>query len=214
MTASRATDGEERAERPAATGPRRGRAIPPRDLELRVTLALIDPPIWRLVRVPDHYTLHQLHRVFQLLFGWLDYHLYDFTIGERRFEAPDPEAEGENSTKARLRDFGFEAGDRFTCRYDWGDDWDHDVVVESVHDAEFLADEPRLPLLLGGARAGPHEDAGGPSAYGEMVKALRNKRHSGHRMYRDWAGPLYDPERFDPWLAGQNLTLAAAWGAI
>jgi hypothetical protein len=112
-TTSRGTDGE-RADEPAAAARGRGRPKPPCDLELRVTVTEIEPPIWRLVRVPDDYTLHQLHRVFQLLFGWLDYHLYDFRIGERRFEAPDPEAEAEPSTKARLRDFGFEAGDRFT----------------------------------------------------------------------------------------------------
>src|SRR5688500_7754393 len=83
---------------------RRGRPRIPRDLDLRVTITDIEPPIWRLVRVPDDYTLHQLHRVLQLVFGWLDYHLYDFRVGERRFEAPDPEAEGEDSTAIRLRD--------------------------------------------------------------------------------------------------------------
>jgi len=198
--------------RPAAA--KRSRSRMRRDLVLRVTIAGIEPAIWRLVRVPDEYTLHQLHRVFQLLFGWQDYHLYDFRIGERRFEQPHPEAEDESSTKFRLRDFGFEVGDRMNYRYDFGDDWEHDVVVEEVHDAELRPDEPRLPELLGGARAGPHEDSGGRHGNDEMVKALRNKRNREHQGYRDWVGPLYDPERFDPWLAGQNLVLAAAWGAI
>lgn len=212
-TTSRGTDGE-RADEPAAAARGRGRPKPPCDLELRVTVTEIEPPIWRLVRVPDDYTLHQLHRVFQLLFGWLDYHLYDFRIGERRFEAPDPEAEAEPSTKARLRDFGFEAGDRFTYLYDWGDNWEHEVVVEKLHVAELRRGEPRLPILIDGARAGPHEDSGGRWSHAEMLKALRNRRHPQHRQYRDWIEPTYDPERFDPWLAGQNLMLAAAWGAI
>jgi len=195
------------------SAPKRGRSRTPHDLVLRVTIASIEPAIWRLVRVPDDYTLHQLHRVFQLLFGWQDYHLYDFRIGERRFEKPNPEAEDESSTRFRLRDFQFNPGDRFTYSYDFGDDWEHEIVVEKV--LPFLGDPTeRLPELLGGARAGPHEDSGGPYGYDEMVKALRNKRNPEHRGYRDWAGPLYDPERFDPWLAGQNLVLAAAWGAI
>lgn len=199
---------------PAPALARRGRSRTPHDVELRVTLAEIEPAIWRLVRVPDEYTLHQLHRVFQLLFGWLDYHLYDFRIGERRFEAPDPEAEGEDSTRMRLRRLGLGAGDRFTYTYDFGDNWEHEVVVEKVHAVELRPDEPRFPILIDGARAGPHEDSGGRWSYAEMMTALRNKRHSQHRMYRDWLEPTYDPERFDPWLAGQNLTLAAAWGAI
>jgi hypothetical protein len=38
----------------------------------------IVPPIYRRVRVPDGFTLHQLHRVLQIAFSRLDYHLYDF----------------------------------------------------------------------------------------------------------------------------------------
>lgn len=193
---------------------RRGRSRTPLDLVLRVTVAEIEPAIWRLVKVPDEYTLHRLHRVFQLLFGWQDYHLYDFRIGERQFEEPHPEAEHEPSTRAQLRDFGFEAGAKLVYTYDYGDNWKHEVVVEEMLPAIVQPDEMRLPELLDGARAGPHEDSGGPPGYTEMVKALRNKRNREHRTYRDWSGPLYDPERFDPWLANQNLVLAAAWGAL
>jgi hypothetical protein len=197
----------------SAAGNRSGSRVP-HDIDLRVSIAGIEPAIWRLVRVPDAYTLHQLHRVFQLLFGWQDYHLYDFRIGERRFEAPDPEAEGEDSTRTRLRQLGLEAGSRFTYVYDYGDNWEHEIVVEAVHGVVLRPEEPRFPIVIDGARAGPHEDSGGRWGYAEMVKALRNKRNPQHRTYRDWAGPTYDPERFDPWLAGQNLVLAAAWGAI
>jgi hypothetical protein len=205
---------EDGAQRPAATGRKRKTWRSARDIVLRVTIARIEPAIWRRVEVPDSYTLHQLHRVFQLLFGWQDYHLYDFRIGERRFEAPDPEARDEPSTKSRLRDFDFQPGDRFIYTYDFGDGWKHEIVVEEVIPAGLDPDAPRLPELLGGERAGPHEDSGGPLGYGDMVTALRNRRNAQHRMYRDWAGPLYDPERFDPWLAGRNLVLAAAWGVI
>jgi hypothetical protein len=45
---------------PSPTPARRGRKPKPRLLELRITLADIEPPIWRRVRVPDAYTLHQL----------------------------------------------------------------------------------------------------------------------------------------------------------
>jgi len=115
-------------QRTAAT--KRGRSRIPHNVMLRVSVAGIEPEIWRRVRVPDNYTLHQLHRVFQLLFGWQDYHLYEFRIGERRFEEPLPDAEGEPSTRFRLRDFELNAGDRFIYTYDFGDNWEHDVVVE------------------------------------------------------------------------------------
>ncbi|WP_420130482.1 plasmid pRiA4b ORF-3 family protein [Longimicrobium sp.] len=196
--------------------PARGRKPRPRTLELRITLADIEPPIWRHVRVPDTYTLHQLHRVIQLLFGWLDYHLYEFRIGERRFEAPDEEAEGEDSTATPLRDLSLTAGARFTYTYDFGDNWVHEIAITDLYIVTPLEDEDErlLPLLYGGKRAGPHEDAGGPFGYQRMVEALRDRQHPEHTLYRRWVGADYDPERFDVWSAANNLTLAAAWGAL
>lgn len=194
---------------------RRGRKPEPRLLELRITFADIEPPIWRLVRVPDTYTLHQLHRVIQLLFGWLDYHLYEFRIGEHRFEEPDEEAEGEDSTATLLRDLRLTAGARFTYTYDFGDNWVHEIEVKDIYIVTPREDDDErlLPRLYGGERAGPHEDSGGPSGYEEMVKALRDPDHPEHEFYRRWAGE-YDPERFDVWMADNNVSLAAAWGAI
>jgi hypothetical protein len=183
-------------------------------LELRITLADIEPPIWRLVRVPDVLTLHQLHRIIQLLFGWLDYHLYAFKAGERSFEKPDEEAHGEDSTTVLLRDLELSKGARFTYNYDFGDNWMHEIVVENDYLPTHPDDEPLLPLLLGGERAGPHEDSGGPSGYQQMVEARRDRRHPEHTDFLRWAGPDYDPERVDVWMARNNLTLAAAWGAI
>jgi len=199
---------------PSSAPARRGRKPKPRALELRITIAEIEPPIWRRVRVPDAYTLHQLHRVIQLVFGWLDCHLYDFRIGERRFEEPLEEAEGEDSTAIRLRDLPLATGARFTYTYDFGDHWVHEIVVEDRYiSTPFDEDEEPLPVLYGGERAGPREDCGGPDGHREMCEALRDPDHPDHGTYRLWSN-VYDPERFDTWMARNNLTLAAAWGAI
>jgi hypothetical protein len=198
---------------PPSTSARRGRKPKPRAVELHISIAEIDPPIWRYVRVPDEYTLDQLHRVIQLLFGWQDFHLYSFEAGERRFEEPDVEATGEDSTVVRLADLKLEKGARFTYTYGFGDDWVHEIEVRDVYISTPRDDEPPFPMLLGGARAGPHEDSGGPHGHQQMVDALRDPRHPEHKEYRRWAA-VYDPERFDVWMARNNLTLAAAWGAI
>lgn len=194
---------------------RRGRKPKPRLVELRITIADIEPPIWRYVRVPDTYTLHQLHRIIQLLFGWLDYHLYEFRVGDRRFEEPDDEAEGEDSTATLLRDLRLTAGARFTYTYDFGDNWVHEIVVEDIYIVTPLEDDDErlLPRLYGGERAGPPEDCGGPGGYEEMLRALRDPHQPEHGDYRLWIRD-HDAERFDVWMARNNLTLAAAWGAI
>jgi hypothetical protein len=70
-----------------------------------------------------------------------------------------------------------------------------------------------LPILIDGERAGPREDSGGPDGHQQMIDAVRDPRHPEHGTYRLWAD-VYDPERFDVWMTRNNLTLAAAWGAI
>lgn len=196
---------------------RRGRKPKPRLVELRITIAGIEPPIWRMVRVPDAYTLHQMHRVIQLLFGWLDheYHLYEFRIGERRFEEPDEEAQGEDSTTTLLRDLRLATEARFTYTYDFDASWVHEIEVKDICIVTPLDedDERLLPRLYGGERAGPPEDCGGPSGYADMLQALRDPDHPEHGDSRRGAG-AYDPERFDVWMARNHLTLAAVWGAI
>lgn len=182
-------------------------------MELRVTLAEIEPPIWRVVRVPDTYSLHQLHRVIQLVFGWLDYHLCMFNVGGRRFAEPLEDAEDEDSTAMRVRDLALGTDARFTCTYDFGDDWVHEIVVRGVYIAAPMDGEPALPVLFDGERAGPPEDCGGPSGYADMLQALGDPHHPEHGDYRLWAGD-YDPERFDVRTARNTLTLAAAWGAL
>jgi hypothetical protein len=184
----------------------------PSDLVLRVHLSSLTPEIWRVVRVPGEYTLAQLHRTLQLVFGWQDCHLHEFEIGGRRFEAPGEEAEGEPTT-VQLRELGIVEGDVFLYRYDFGDDWEHTITVQSILPVS-AAEEPRWPLLLDGARAGPPEDCGGAGGYGELVAALRRPRSKAGKAHRAWVGPQYDPDAFDPWQVGRMLTLAAAYGAL
>jgi hypothetical protein len=148
-----------------------------------------------------------------MLFGWLDYHLYEFRISGRRFEAPDDEAEQEDATTTDLRSLNLKAGDRFEYIYDFGDNWIHDVEVESLLPVS-QAEWEHLPALLDGEYAGPHEDSGGPYNAEVVRQALLDPKHPEHTARREWAGRHYDPRRFDPWLANQNLALAAAWGAI
>jgi Plasmid pRiA4b ORF-3-like protein len=200
---------------PARAQRSRATRVPKQHL-LRVTMREIDPPIWRLVRVPDAFTPHQLHRVLQIVFSRLDYHLYAFEVGERRFEALDSEAEyeSEDATVTRLRDLELGAGSRFRYLYDFGDDWEHDVVVERLLPMPSDTGPDWSPRLIGGERAAPPEDAGGPHGYAAMLEGLCDPEHPEHEEYRQWVGPGYDPERFDAWSLDHALALVVAWGAI
>ena len=59
--------------------------------EIRVQLRDIEPPIWRVLRVPSRTSLLKLHKLVQRAMGWTNSHLHLFEIdgkpyGEGDFE--------------------------------------------------------------------------------------------------------------------------------
>lgn len=184
------------------------------DLVVRVSIRGIRPAIWRQLLIPDRLTLAQLHRVLQLVFGWQDYHLYEFELGARRFEAPDREAGGEDATATTLRALALSTGAELLYRYDFGDDWEHEILVEEMRLRPTAAGEEAWPVLLGGARAGPPEDCGGAHGYARLVATLQEPGSDAYADLEEWLGAVYDPAVFDQWMVGRMLTLAAAWRAV
>src|SRR5690606_6342378 len=167
--------------------------------QLELTLAEVEPRIWRRLRVTDDVTLDSLHLTFQHAMGWTNSHLYECEVGGRRFSEPDPdddlsEEPAEDACRTRLRELGLRAESQFTYVYDFGDWWEHRIVIESVsplHTGEVV------PCCLGGARAGPLEDSGGPRGYEELLVALRDPRHPEHRSASEWIPTGFDPASFD-----------------
>lgn len=161
--------------------------------QLKVTLRDIQPPVWRRVQVPSDITLAQLHEVIQIAFGWEDDHLHDFEAGDQR-SGVHPEDSGPVGDERRVTLGGIapRPGDRLDYRYDFGDSWIHRILVEAVLPAPA---GPRLAVCLGGRRACPPEDCGGPWGYAELLAAIADEDHPEHEEMMELAGPL-DPERF------------------
>jgi hypothetical protein len=59
---------------------------------VRINLAHITPEVWRRVEVPLGLNLKGLHDVIQAAFGWLDYHLFEFQIGDYILDVAVPKA--------------------------------------------------------------------------------------------------------------------------
>jgi len=165
--------------------------------QLKITLADIEPPIWRSILVPGLLTLDRLHRVIQQVMGWTDAHLHEFVIGRQRYGKPDPDATVSTvlpDRRVRLQNFAPPPDGRFIYRYDFGDNWEHEVVVEQILPAD---PHGRGPVCLAGARHGPPEDCGGPGGYDELLAALRDPGHPGHEEMLAWVGGRFDPEHVD-----------------
>lgn len=165
--------------------------------QLKITLRAIAPPIWRRVQVPADIALPRLHRVFQVVMGWTDSHLHEFTIAGRRYGQPDPEFEDHDvlpERNVRLGDVVLRPNTRFSYLYDFGDSWEHEVRVEKILPPESGVHYPRC---VDGARACPPEDCGGFPGYEEFLAAIRDPKHPEHAEMLEWAGGRFDPEALD-----------------
>jgi hypothetical protein len=129
--------------------------------QLKVTLDGIEPPIWRRLLVPSDIKLKKLHEVLQVAMGWTNSHLHQFVVGKTYYGIPDTEFEEPNETKDERRftlaQVAAGKGAKLVYEYDFGDSWEHSIVVEDVRPAEGKAVHPQC---LDGARACPPEDVG------------------------------------------------------
>ncbi|MCR4471622.1 MULTISPECIES: plasmid pRiA4b ORF-3 family protein [unclassified Burkholderia] len=187
---------------------------------LKVALQHIDPPIWRQIEVEGTESLRKLHHILQAAFGWEDTHLHDFLIDGMTyamFEIDDVVDFADTGTTADDRKVRLQAvlkpGSRFVYRYDFGDGWNHSVVVEKM---ETIEGQPwGEAQVIGGARACPPEDVGGPSGYEAFLNTLSNDPDSEKaERYRNWIGSGFDAELFDLRAANAALLRMASnrWG--
>lgn len=175
--------------------PRKSTPVP-RIFELEITLDEVKPRVWRRVLVPSDLPLSRLHLVIQEAMGWTNSHLHQFNFGDRHFTDPryDEDREGlEDERKAKLDQLA-KVGQAFVYEYDFGDGWSHSVKV--IGEQEW---NHRLayPLCIGGARACPPEDVGGPWGYKEFLAALKSPKHEQHEELLTWCGGYFDPKGFD-----------------
>jgi len=176
--------------------------------QIKVSLQDVEPAIWRRLEVPAEIKLARLHVALQAAMGWQDYHLHAFRIGDIEYGLPDPDYEPmgvplKDDRRATLRSL-VSVGESFVYEYDFGDGWEHEILVEAV-----LAPRPRTryPRVVDGARACPPEDVGGPPGYEGFLEAVGDPRHAEHDSMLDWAGGSFDAEAFDTDAANRELDI-------
>lgn len=166
--------------------------------QLKVTLRDSKPPIWRRILVTEETTLAQLHDIIQRVMGWENYHLHMFRIGGAIYGDPADDEFGsmgtKNETRFRLNQVGLREKSTFTYEYDFGDSWEHTLLLEKIIPAE---PGTHYPLCVTGKRACPPEDVGGIWGYTEFLEAIADPNHKEHDEYLEWIGGDFDPETFD-----------------
>ncbi len=169
-----------------------------------MTLAGSKPPIWRRVLVPADISMAKLHQILQIVMGWTNSHLHQFDVGGTLIGVPDPDfgMPVRNERTVKLSQCVRGEKSKFTYAYDFGDSWEHAILVEKVLTAEPGA---RYPVCVAGKRACPPEDCGGVWGYADLLVAIRDTTHSEHDELLEWIGGHFDPEAFDLAAINQKL---------
>ncbi|MDR0310401.1 MAG: plasmid pRiA4b ORF-3 family protein [Acidobacteriota bacterium] len=164
---------------------------------LKVTLKYVPNAIWRRFVVPSDIMLDELHEVLQAVMGWHNCHLHAFTAGQKRYGS-DRDVFFDDllpEEKYSLADIATKKGSKIHYEYDFGDGWDHEIVVENTKYSN--PDWPYPVYCIEGACACPPEDCGGVPGYMNFCEAIADKKHQEHRMLKEWYGGKYDPDHFD-----------------
>ncbi|MCA9973731.1 MAG: plasmid pRiA4b ORF-3 family protein, partial [Anaerolineales bacterium] len=168
--------------------------------------------IWRRIHVYQHVTFVNLHLTLQVVMGWLHSHLHLFEVQETLITDNETLAEwsskGVDEVDARLMDHVAEIGSLFRYEYDFGDSWNHELVLEERLPLE---SGRRYPYCVEGGGACPPEDVGGTFGFEAFREAMANPRHEAHASYRTWYGGPFKPHAFDAARVNRHLQRGYTW---
>jgi Plasmid pRiA4b ORF-3-like protein len=175
---------------------------------VRIELLHTDPLIWRDVEVPTSVTLKVLHDIVQIVMGWFDCHLWEFTIDRRTYGLPMDENWGTaprvEAIKVRLRDVLKPRKTTIEYLYDMGDNWEHRLTITNIRQGE---PDLSYPRYVAGELAAPPEDCGGIPGFYNALDAMADPTHPEHAEITEWLDG-YDPKEIE------ELPLKIALGRI
>lgn len=179
-------------------------------VQLLVTLKLSKGNVWRRLVVPLHLTFKQLHKVLQTAFDWKNYHLHEFYIydgqsQQKKLPMKLSDFHGEeqrpilnivcNEETLSYRDDiptvlkheiklskYLPEFKKLEYIYDFGDDWSHDIEVES-----FISNyNKNYPVCKDGDGRTPPEDVGGKDGYEMFLAIISDETHPNHQQMMKW----------------------------
>jgi hypothetical protein len=167
---------------------------------LKISLDGSKPEIWRRVLVPGKFSLEKLHFIIQIVMGWNNTHLHEFEISSKRYINPDHDPDEMDSSspafdekKVKIADV-LSKKDCLKYSYDFGDDWNHSIIVEDIEEP---SDIFNYPLCTDGANACPPEDCGGIHGYYNLLENLKRKDSEAYFDLMTWVGGQFNPSSFD-----------------
>ena len=178
--------------------------------QFKISLKYSNPLIWRRIQVSVDYTFWTLHCAIQDAMGWSDGHLHGFRFINKKnnYNAinigilmPDDDVEYMerliDERTAIIDDYFGKIFKQCVYEYDFGDGWEHTVVLEKIIPAE---PKEKYPKIIAGANACPPEDCGGIGGYYDMLEILNDPKNPEHNDIREWLGlegdDIFNPTNF------------------
>jgi Plasmid pRiA4b ORF-3-like protein len=185
--------------------------------QLKISLDGAKPPIWRRVLVANTINLQDLHQLIQIVMGWNDSHLHHFIQGsgwQTVFYAPHQEddfdsLDSKDEADYQIRQLLKKEKDKITYEYDFGDSWQHTLLLEKILPFE---DSHNTPQCIKGKLACPPDDCGGIWDYANLLEILDDPSHPDHKDMLEWIGGEFDPNYFD--MAKVNAWLKQAFPGV
>ncbi|MHA7864981.1 plasmid pRiA4b ORF-3 family protein [Flagellimonas marinaquae] len=170
--------------------------------KFRIELEKTSPKIWREFLVLSDTTFYGLHHIVQIVMGWENYHLYEFTMGSYRIgkQFEDDGFNGPNeiidSKTMIIGDVLRTKGQKLKYLYDFGDYWQHTLTLEMIIDDLAIP----FPVCCDGALNCPPEDVGSIPGFYDFLRIMEKPRHPEHKETKAWVNSklVAIDERYNP----------------
>lgn len=171
------------------------------------------PLVWRRIKVPAHFSFQEFHIAIQIAFGWENCHLFLFSPkgfgSEPLIELPHDDnindgIDTKNAYELKLSEIFHSEKQKYTYIYDFGDDWEHSIVLEKIETETIM-----YPILMDGKSKCPPEDCGGYNGYLNLKENLADPNNSDDSDFREWLGmesdEVWDASEFNLKLVQMEL---------
>ncbi|RTE53267.1 plasmid pRiA4b ORF-3 family protein [Arenibacter aquaticus] len=173
--------------------------------KFRIQLDGSHPPISREFLVPSDFTFYKLHHTVQIVMGWENYHLYEFSIDSYRI-GQQFEEDGFNGPNEIIDSKTLKIGDvlkyksqKLDYLYDFGDYWQHSLTLERIVEDLTVP----FPICCSGNLNCPPEDIGGLPGFYDFLKIINKPKHPEYKELQKWVqsklvsvGSKYEPMKF------------------
>ena len=166
--------------------------------QIQVSLRGSKPKIWRRILIESNTKLPVLHQIIQIIAGWRNQHMHQFIKNGKYYGNGTSSDDIIDYKDTTVKDLLKKEKDKMTYEYDFGDSWEHFVLLEKILPID---DQKKYPLCVTGKKSFPPDNCGGLDGYDDLLEILANPKHKDHEEMKFWLKEFghknFDSDRFD-----------------